>query len=76
MVLFSGKKQFCVVMGKTNGIKMGKQSNLPLDWPFLHYSQVFVCPSSSGRVVMKKEIILDCYEEVFKEYRKQYQHGE
>ena len=76
MVLFSGKKQFCVVVGKTSGIKMGRQSNLPLDWPFLHHSQVFVCPSSSGRVVMKKETILDCYEEAFKEYRKLHKQSE
>ena len=32
-------------------------------------AKVFVCPSSSGRVVMKKEAILDAYEEAFTAYR-------
>ena len=30
---------------------------------------VFVCPSSSGRVVMKKEELVKCYERVFEEVR-------
>lgn len=48
---------------------MGRQNDLPLDWPFKTASKVFVCPSSSGRVVMKKEMLLDYYEEAFSEYR-------
>ena len=48
---------------------MGIQTDLPLDWPFKQESKVFVCPSSSGRVVMKKEAILDAYEEAFAVYR-------
>lgn len=49
---------------------MGLQTSLPLDWPFPASTQVYVCPSSSGRVVMKKELILDLYEEAFTAYRK------
>lgn len=48
---------------------MGQQKDLPLDWPFKSVSKVFVCPSSSGRVVMKKETLLGYYEEAFSEYR-------
>lgn len=69
MVVFSGKKQFLVVAKKTRGIAMGQQKDLPLDWPFKSVSKVFVCPSSSGRVVMKKETLLGYYEEAFSEYR-------
>ena len=69
VVVFSGKKQFLVVARKTRGIAMGQQKDLPLDWPFKSVSKVFVCPSSSGRVVMKKETLLDYYEEAFSEYR-------
>ncbi|KAK8794252.1 hypothetical protein WA171_003376, partial [Blastocystis sp. BT1] len=59
VVLFSGKKQYTVVAKKTAGISMGLQTDLPIDWPFKQEAKVFVCPSSSGRVVMKKEAILD-----------------
>lgn len=66
-------------MGHTT-ISMGLQSILPLDWPFskgmlitrMHYlidCKVYVCPSTSGRCGLKKEIIASYYEEVFKEYR-------
>lgn len=48
---------------------MGLLKELPADWPFKQASKVFVCPSSSGRVVMKKEAILDLYEEAFAMYR-------
>ena len=69
VVLFSGKKQYTVVAKKTAGISMGLQTDLPIDWPFKQEAKVFVCPSSSGRVVMKKEAILDAYEEAFTAYR-------
>ena len=69
MVVFSGKKQYLVVAKKTRGVAMGRQNDLPLDWPFKSVSKVFVCPSSSGRVVMKKETLLDYYEEAFSEVR-------
>lgn len=54
---------------KTTGISMGLLKELPADWPFKQASKVFLCPSSSGRVVMKKEAILDLYEEAFAMYR-------
>ena len=60
-------------------ITMGLQSRLPLDWPFSKGlfirmnnridCKVFVCPSTSGRCGLKREVIASYYEEVFKEYR-------
>ncbi|OAO16932.1 hypothetical protein AV274_1376 [Blastocystis sp. ATCC 50177/Nand II] len=68
IVLFAGKKQFCVLTGKSTA-STGLQSSLPSDWPFGRASKVFVCPSSSGRVVMKREELMKCYERVFEEVR-------
>ena len=47
---------------------MGFQQVLPDDWPLSPQTKVYVCPSSSGRVVMKKEDIMKYYCEVFEAY--------
>lgn len=67
-MLFSGKKQFDALFAKPPKVKMGYQEILPADWPLSPQTKVFVCPSSSGRVVMKKEDIMKYYHEAFEAY--------
>lgn len=67
-MLFSGKKQFVDLFTKSPKVAMGFQQVLPDDWPLSPQTKVYVCPSSSGRVVMKKEDIMKYYCEVFAAY--------
>ena len=71
-MLFSGKKQFVDLFAKPPKVKMGLQQDLPDGWPLSPETKVFVCPSSSGRVVMKKEEIMKYYCEAFKAYNSLY----
>lgn len=68
VVLFSGKSQYVALFGKSSYVHMGRQEALPSDWPLSRECKVFVCPSSSGRVGMKKEEIMKYYQEAFDEY--------